>query len=168
MKSKFLNYFLSLTFLLIGFSISSYNQTDNHGGQNLINKQKLDFLENETKNKETTNDYQKILNKLKHNNKKAILFFVDINCDWSDKFYETIKDNDVNNFLKDNNYLKYYVNIDKDYEIFKKYNILSTPSYVIIDENEKVIKKGSGYKPKIEFLWWIKNIVKKSNLKLNK
>lgn len=110
-----------------------------------------------------TNDYQNILGKSKKENKKVILFFIDKNCDWSDKFYETIKDRDIDKFLKENDYLKYYAAIDKNPELFKKYNVSSTPWYVIIDSDEKIFKTGSGYKQKREFLLWLKNIVKKTN-----
>lgn len=161
MKSKLYNYILTLSFLIIGFSVAFYNQNDHHGGQNIVNKQKLN---SDVNNKIITNEYDKTLNKSKIESKKVLLFFIDTNCDWSDKFYETIKDNDVNKFLSDNDYLKYYVNIDQDPDLFKKYKVSSTPWYVIIDENEKVLKTGSGYKQKREFLLWLKNIVKKPTL----
>lgn len=161
MKSKLINYLLSLTFLLVGFSFAFYSKIDHYGGQNFVNQQKLEqYYETE---KMQTNEYQNILGKSKKENKKVILFFNDKNCDWSDKFYETIKDRDIDKFLKENDYLKYYAAIDKNPELFKKYNVSSTPWYVIIDSDEKVFKTGSGYKQKREFLLWLKNIVKKTN-----
>jgi thioredoxin-related protein len=91
------------------------------------------------------------------------LFFIDSTCDWSDKFFETLKDSDVNSYISDNNYIKYYVNVEKNKDVFFKYKVESTPWYIVIDKNENIIKTGSGYKQKREFLIWLRNIIKNNS-----
>lgn len=162
MKQKYLNYVFALTFLITGYSFLYYNQNDYLGGQTLVDKQKLNIEEYEQKI--TTSEYNKILEKSKKENKNVLLFFIDTNCDWSDKFYQTINDEEINTYFSDHNYIKFYVNIDKDPDLFKKFKIESTPSYILIDKDEKIIKTGSGYKKKRDFLIWMRNIVKKTRL----
>ena len=149
----------------MGYSFLVYNQNDFLGGQTIINQEKLSQINNFTKI--PTTEYKKILEKSKSENKNILLFFIDSNCDWSDKFYDTLNDQEINKYFSENNYLKYYVNIDKNPELFKKFKIETTPSYVLIDKDEKIIKYGSGYKKKRDFLIWMKNIVKKTRLNKN-
>ena len=161
MKNKYINYSLSLTFLMCMFIFVSLTKIDHAGPQNQISQDKL--TNNDYAQNEESDGYQKIIQKSKIENKKIILFFIDSTCDWSDKFFETLKDSDVNSYISDNNYIKYYVNVEKNKDVFFKYKVESTPWYIVIDKNENIIKTGSGYKQKREFLIWLRNIIKNNS-----
>jgi len=161
MKKKYINYSLSLTFLICMFVFISLTKIDHAGPQNQISQDKL--TNNDYAQNEESDSYQKIIQKSKAENKKTILFFIDSTCDWSDKFFEILKDSEVNSYISDNNYIKYYVNVEKNKNVFLKYKVEFTPWYIVVDENENIIKTGSGYKQKREFLIWLRSIVKNNS-----
>lgn len=71
-------------------------------------------------------------------------------CDICRKFkHDSISDIDFNE------YVLCFLDIDRDKEFIKEYEIKSLPCYIILDKQGKVIKRGSGYKPKKTFMNWL-------------
>lgn len=69
---------------------------------------------------------------------------------------DTFENKEVKKYLL-KNYIVLNLNADKNKELKEKFNIRSLPGYIIINKNEKVVKKSSGYKSSEEFLNWIKD-----------
>ena len=70
----------------------------------------------------------------------------------------TFKDKDVEKYLAKNFVvLKIDVDDKKFKNIKEKFKVKTLPSFLIIDKNEDVIKKSSGYMGSKEFLNWLDN-----------
>lgn len=84
--------------------------------------------------------------------------FIYFGADWC-KYCSLMKKNTFENKEVDKYLLKNFIilnlDVDKNKEIKEKYNIKTLPSYLVIDKNEEVIKKSSGYKSPKDFLKWI-------------
>ena len=72
MKKKYINYSLSLTFLMCMFTFVSLTRMDHAGPQNHISQDKL--TNNDYAQNEESDSYQKIIQKSKAENKKIILY----------------------------------------------------------------------------------------------
>lgn len=97
--------------------------------------------------------YKDALVLAKSENKKIFLYFSGEYCHHCQRQKEVFIKDDVVEKLK--NYIICYVDLVEDKEIANKYNVRSVPSYFIIDENEKIIKKNTGYKDSSNFLNWL-------------
>jgi|688.fasta_scaffold25233_2 thioredoxin-related protein len=87
--------------------------------------------------------------------------FIYFGADWC-KYCTMIKKNTFENkevkeyLLK--NFVVLHVDIVTDVDKIKeKYNVRELPGLVVIDKNEKIIKRISGYKSPDKFLKWIKD-----------
>lgn len=86
--------------------------------------------------------------------------FIYFGADWC-KYCIMMKDNTFENkevkeyLLK--NFIVLHVDVDVDKNIKEKYKVKELPLLVVIDKNEKIIKRISGYKSPDKFLKWIKD-----------
>lgn len=62
-----------------------------------------------------------------------------------------VKENLFKNFIVLN------INVDENKKIKEKYKVKSLPDCIIIDENETILKRSSGFKSADKFLKWIKD-----------
>jgi thiol-disulfide isomerase/thioredoxin len=107
------------------------------------------------------------IKKSKELNKKILVFF---HAPWCGAC-ETMKDyfpgskhpnKDVKTAMLD--YVVFMCNTDVDRAMAKKYGIYGLPTYIIIDENENIIKSGVGGLPARQFISWL-NISKSTKPK---
>ena len=103
----------------------------------------------------TPKNYQEALEIAKRVNKPIFLYFYSDACHWCRKMKtETLDDPKVQAVLS--NYVVYYVNTAKETSVARKYGVSGIPAYFIIDSNERVQKRGIGYKGDSVFLIWLK------------
>jgi len=97
--------------------------------------------------------YQEALDLSKQTGKKIFLFFESDSCYWCKKMKkEVLSNSKVKQALS--NHIIFYVNSKT---IADKYRISSYPTYFITDHTETMKKRGIGYKPTQQFLWWLNN-----------
>jgi len=86
--------------------------------------------------------------------------FIYFGANWS-KYCIMMKNNTFENkevkeyLLK--NFIVLHVDVDKNKNLKEKYNVKELPQLIVIDKNEKIIKRISGYKSSDKFLKWIKD-----------
>jgi hypothetical protein len=86
--------------------------------------------------------------------------FIYFGADWC-KYCVMMKNNTFENkevkeyLLK--NFIVLHVDVDKNKDLKEKYNVRELPQLIVINKNEKVIKRISGYKSSDKFLKWIKD-----------
>jgi len=98
--------------------------------------------------------YQEALEASKNTN-KDILLLVDAKwCGYCAKFKdEVLSEEEVKNKMKE--YVVCSLDYKSNMDIIKKYNIKKLPTYILIDEDEKIIKEGYGYQTRRLFLDWL-------------
>lgn len=105
--------------------------------------EKISFFEN----------YQEALAAAKKYDRPMFLYFETDWCKWCKKMKsETLFDDDVKYKLT----TEYITCIHRDKDLWKKYQIYSVPSYLILDSYENVVMKESGFKNKEEMMNWLK------------
>lgn len=66
----------------------------------------------------------------------------------------TLSDKEVKDKLS-KNFVILKINIDNDEKLANKFEIDVIPTYMILDVNEKILRKNSGFEPKNKFLLWL-------------
>jgi len=113
----------------------------------------IDKLEKSVKFKQFST-YDEAISAAKSTNRNIFLYFEASWCSWC----KTMKNktiNELENTIHNKNYIICCIDIDKNQDLAKRYNIKQIPSYFIINNNEQIIKYDSGYKNKEDFLNWI-------------
>jgi thiol:disulfide interchange protein len=88
-------------------------------------------------------------------NKDILILFETSWCSACKRFKaESFSDNKIEEEM--NKYVVCLLDIDKDLDIAKKFNIKSFPCYLIIDSEDHIKKRGSGYKSTNMFFNWLK------------
>lgn len=100
-----------------------------------------------------TNSYQDALLISKEQNKKIFILFKSEQCHWCENQKQVLKDSEVINSLS--SYIVYHVDTNKEKEVSLKYNVKAVPVLLLINNEEKVIKKNIGYLDKNKFIEWI-------------
>jgi thioredoxin-related protein len=100
-----------------------------------------------------TNSYQDALLISKEQNKKIFILFKNEQCHWCENQKQVLKDIEVTNSLS--SYIVYHVDTNKEKEVSLKYNVKAVPVLLLINNEEKVIKKNVGYLDKNKFIEWI-------------
>lgn len=99
-------------------------------------------------------NYQEAISESKKENKNILIFFSADWCGYCTKMKsQTMNDETVEESLK--KYIYLYVNTDKDREIVKKFKVNRLPSFIVIDKNEKQLKKHSGFMEAVGFNKWL-------------
>lgn len=103
------------------------------------------------------NEYELSLDMAKKENKKILLVFTADYCSWCKKLKEVLGKQDV---LKElDQYIVCYVDVknakNKDLKI--KHKIKSLPTCVILNNEEEVLKKDTGFKDERQMIEWLKN-----------
>lgn len=79
-------------------------------------------------------------------------------------FNSTLSDQNISDFKKiKDNYIICILDLEKDKEEFKKYNITKIPSYIVIDNKNKMICKEEGYKEKNKLFEWLYKLRKEES-----
>lgn len=104
--------------------------------------------------------YEEAVKISKIENKKIFLLFYGEYCGPCNKIKEELTKPEVLRIL--DNYVVCYVDLLKEKELRKKYNINSVPTFFILDQNEKIIKKNSGYKDSVYLSNWLTESVIKN------
>lgn len=98
--------------------------------------------------------YLKALELAKTSNKKVVVFFSKDNCPPCERMKgETMRDRTVSRNLS--NFIVHEANIKEESGLFRKFNVDSTPTLMMIDGNERVIKRNSGFMNPREFNRWL-------------
>jgi thioredoxin-related protein len=100
-----------------------------------------------------TNSYQDALLISKEQNKKIFILFKSEQCHWCENQKQVLKDSEVINSLS--SYIVYHVDTNKEKEVSLKYNVKAVPVLILINNEEKIIKKNVGYLDKNKFIEWI-------------
>ena len=88
-------------------------------------------------------------------NKDILILFETSWCSTCRRFKtESFSNNKIEEEM--NHYIVCLLDIDKDLDIAKKFNIKSFPCYLIIDSEDHIKKRGSGYKSTNMFFNWLK------------
>lgn len=98
--------------------------------------------------------YEDSLVLAKDQNKKVFVFFTGEYCGWCLKQKEVLMDQEVLSNLKD--HVVCFVDLLERKDLAKKYNVKVVPSYFVIDTDEKVLQKHTGFKDAKDFINWIK------------
>lgn len=101
-------------------------------------------------------DYDEALKEAKKNNKKMLLIFGADWCHWCKKLKnETLKSEEVQRELVENNIIEVHINTDQKRELAKKYRVRGIPAYALVDKDEKELRSGSGFKDSEDFIAWL-------------
>ena len=103
--------------------------------------------------------YEDALNRAKKEDKHVLLLFVADWCDFCKRMEATWQDEDVKKAME--KYVVYTVNTDKERSLALQYEVSTIPAYVIINNEEKVLKKDKGFKGSRTFERWLKIGVRK-------
>ena len=98
-------------------------------------------------------DYEESLKIAKESNKKVFLLFYGEFCGPCNSIKEELMKPEVLQVLDE--YVVCYVDLVKEKDLRKKYGVKSVPTFFIIDQNEKIIKKESGYKDAKYMMNWL-------------
>ena len=83
----------------------------------------------------------------------VFVFFTGEYCSWCQKQKDVLMEQDVLNSLKD--HVICFVDLLERKDLAKKYNVKMVPAYFIIDSEEKLIKKHTGFKTSKDLISWI-------------
>lgn len=103
--------------------------------------------------------YEDSLILAKKENKNIFIFFTGDYCGWCYKQKEVLMDQEVIKSLKD--HIICFVDLSERKDLAAKYKVKSIPTYFIIDKDENVIKKHTGYKSSGDFMSWLGKSKKK-------
>jgi hypothetical protein len=99
-------------------------------------------------------NYAEAVSEAKKENKNIFIFFSADWCGYCTKMKsQTMNDDTVKDSLK--KYVYLYVNTDSDGEIVKKFKVNRLPSFVVVDKDEKQLKKHSGFMESVSFNKWL-------------
>lgn len=97
--------------------------------------------------------YADALAMAKISNKPIFLYFGGENCHWCTKMKTTFNDTQVKEQL--NNYIVLMIDKSKNNDLAKKFNVSGIPCYLIIQSDETISAKDSGYKTPSDFSNWL-------------
>lgn len=131
-----------------------------HGDEDFINEIAVPELQ-EPDNEEIVvpdaevSSYEEALKKAKENNSKIFLYFGATWCGPCQQMKsKTFPNNAVKKALE--SYVVCILDVDSERKLASKYKLIGVPSYYIIDKDENVEKKDSGFKSPAEFSRWLK------------
>ena len=104
---------------------------------------------------EEAKTYEEALKISKETNKQIFIYFGADWCSYCKKMENIFENESVSKELDQYVFLK--INVEKNKSLAKKHDVKTIPDYMIINEEEDVIKRHTGYKNKTEFLDWLKN-----------
>lgn len=108
----------------------------------------------DTKIQITADTYKEAIKKAKEDNKTVFAFFDASWCSACRRMEaETLSDAKVKEAMKDHIFV--IVNIDRNRDLVRKYNLAAIPAYMILDKNEKQLKSDKGFKDPDEFVKWL-------------
>lgn len=135
---------LGLMVLIAAVSISAISSVD-------VNDQIVDGLN-------STSDINQGVNDAQINNKSIFLIFDQDSCYYCDILKQDVLTNsDVQKELNEN-YNVVFVDINEQYGLAANYQVMGTPTCVVIDSNGHEIARIDGYLPTDEFLDELKEI----------
>lgn len=97
--------------------------------------------------------YEEAISNAKESNSKIFIYFRSNNCHWCDQMKTTLEEDKVSEALSV--YTQLEVNTSVSKEMATKFSIYGVPTYIILDSDESIIKKTSGYKDVYNFLNWL-------------
>lgn len=98
--------------------------------------------------------YKEAIERAKRSGKNILVVFHADWCHWCHKLDDdTIKNHKVQEVLED--YYLVRVNTDENRELTRKYSVRGLPCYFVIDGDEKILNRGSGYKKPDQFIAWL-------------
>lgn len=99
-------------------------------------------------------NYKDALKKAKEHNKTIFAFFEADWCSACKKMEsETLSNNAVKEAIKE--HILVIINVDRNRDLVRKYDMRAIPAYMILDKNEKVLKSDKGFKDSDEFVKWL-------------
>jgi thioredoxin-related protein len=102
------------------------------------------------------NNFSEAIDASQKYNKNVFVYFGAEWCSWCKKMKsEVLFEKEVRENLN-KEYIICILDIDQESKEAKKFKVSSVPAYMIIDSSESIVEKTSGYKPKDEFLNWLK------------
>ena len=96
--------------------------------------------------------YKEALAAASSGNKPLLLYFISKSCVPCQKMKSELAPS-LPSVL--NQLIWYDVDVEVDKEIVKKFNVTSTPTYIIVNGQEQILKNGMGYKTVTEFGNWL-------------
>ena len=100
--------------------------------------------------------YKEAIEKSKSLNKQVLVFFSAGWCGVCQRMKnEVLSDNKVKESMK--NYIFVTVNIDKNRDLVRKYDLRSIPAYLITNKNQEQVKLDKGFKDVDSFVKWLAN-----------
>ena len=97
--------------------------------------------------------YDEAIELAKESNKKIFLLFYGEFCGPCNSIKEELMKPEVLKVL--DSYVVCYVDLVKEKELRQTYKVRSVPTFFIIDKDEKIIKKESGYKSSDYLINWL-------------
>lgn len=74
-------------------------------------------------------------------------------------FNSSLSSQKISDFKKiKEDYVVCILDVERDKDIFKKYNITKIPSYIVVDNKNKIICKEEGYKEKNMLFEWLSKL----------
>ena len=90
----------------------------------------------------------------KEQGKMVYVLFGGDHCPWCHKQKDVLLKDDVVDALSD--YIVCHVDTSTEREVSSKYRIRTIPVSMILDSNERVVKKNVGYMDEAKFLKWLR------------
>jgi thiol:disulfide interchange protein len=107
--------------------------------------------------------YENALSQAKEEDKHVLLIFTADWCSFCEEMKKTtLQDEAVKKAME--KYVVYTVDTDKERPLAVKYDVSTIPAYVIINNEEKVLKKDKGYKGSKNFERWLKIGIRRPGL----
>jgi thiol-disulfide isomerase/thioredoxin len=104
----------------------------------------------------TASTYREAVQLASKEGKPVLAFFTASWCTWCQKMkQDTLVDPTVTGLMK--NYVYVAVDVDKEKDVARKYNVTSIPAYVITNGKEENLKSGKDYMKAPEFAVWLNN-----------
>lgn len=98
--------------------------------------------------------YKDAIQKANELNKDVFIFFTSDKCSWCDKMKkETFEDDKIIKLMS--KFIFFECNFKENTTLFLKHKVISTPTCIIINKDEKVIKSDKGFKNPDELSNWI-------------
>jgi thioredoxin 1 len=102
---------------------------------------------------EEVSSYEEALKVSKEKDKEIFLYFGAKWCGYCTKMDKVLKDKEVVRRMEDLVILK--LDLDENKDLAKKHGVKTIPDYMIMNKNEEIVKRHTGYKNKEEFMDWL-------------
>lgn len=145
---KYINYILGVLILIIGILLINRPKAE----KNIeINRNIPDIQKHDS-----PKSYEEAVKLAKEKNVNILLICGAEWCSWCRKLEnETLKDKEVQKVIEEKQLIEIHVNTDQRPDLVSRFSVSGLPTYFILNKEEEVLKKASGFKKVQAFIEWL-------------